>query len=99
MEADHTRIGELRPAQIPVQMMAITDRDGRMTPVWFRFEADDHHVEKVVIEKIFSRDESNCVGIRERRFICSAVIGEQRKLMELRCQVESQKWRIFQFLN
>lgn len=26
---------------IPIQMMALTDRDGRMTPLWFRLETEE----------------------------------------------------------
>ena len=89
----------LSPVQIPIQMMVIADRDGRLTPVWFRFEAEDHSVEKVIVEKTISRDESNSVGIREKRFICSAVFGDRRRLLEIRCRVESQQWRIFRFLS
>lgn len=85
--------------QIPVQMMAVSDRDGRLTPVWFKFETEDHFIEKIMIEKTISRDETNKVGIREKRFICSAVFGEQRRLIELRYRIESQQWRIFQFLS
>ena len=87
------------PVQIPIQMMSITDRDGRLTPIWFRFETEEHVVEKIMIEKTISRDESNKVGIREKRFICSAIFGEQRRLLEIRYRIESQQWRIFRFLS
>ncbi len=99
MEEKTTKMGEPCPVNIPVQMMAVTDRDGKVTPIWFRFEAEDHHIEKVAIEKTISRDESIRVGIREKRFICSVLIGEERRLLELRYHVENQKWRIFQFLS
>lgn len=99
MEESHTKMGELYPVNIPVQMLAVTDRDGKVTPIWFRFETQEHHIEKVEIEKTISRDESNHVGIREKRFICSAIIDGERRLMELRYHVENQKWRIFQFLS
>ncbi|MBO5352916.1 MAG: hypothetical protein J6A77_06420 [Lachnospiraceae bacterium] len=92
-------LGELCAVNIPVQMVAVSDRDGRLTPIWFRFEAEDHHIEKVVIEKTISRDECMFVGIREKRFICSAVIGDERRIMEIRYHVDNQKWRIFQFLS
>ena len=88
------KMGDLPPVNIPVQM-----RDGKVTPLWFRFEAEDHHIEKVAIEKTISRDESVFVGIREKRFVCSVVIGDERHLLELRYHVENQKWRIFQFLS
>lgn len=97
-EAAHASMNHY-PAQIPIQMMSITDRDGRLTPIWFKFETEEHFVEKIMIEKTISRDESNKVGIREMRFICSAIFGEQRRLLEIRYRIESHQWRIFQFLS
>lgn len=93
------KLGELTPVNIPIQMLAITDRSGKVTPIWFRFETEEHQIEKIAIEKTISRDESFSVGIREKKFICSAIIGDERRLMELRYHVENQKWRIFRFLS
>ena len=99
MEEHHTQIGELSVANIPIQMLAITDRNGKLTPLWFRFETKEHRIEKIAIEKTISRDESHCAGIREKKFICSAIFGVERRLMEIRYHIESQKWRIFRFLS
>ena len=38
------------------------------------------------------------VGIREKQFICAARISDQERIMEIRYNVGSQKWTIFQFL-
>ena len=35
---------EDRQENIPIQMMTLTDRDGRMTPLWFRLETEEHEV-------------------------------------------------------
>lgn len=99
LEVTQRKVGELFPINIPIQMLAITDRDGKVTPIWFKFETEEHHIEKIAVEKIISRDESNSVGVREKKFICSAIIYGERRLMELRYHVENQKWRIFQFLS
>lgn len=94
-----SRMGESCPVNIPIQMMAVTDRDGRITPMWFRFEDEEHHVEKVTVEKTISRDECMKVGIREKRFICSVIMGDEQRIMELRYHIENHRWRIFQFLT
>lgn len=99
MEDNTTKMGELCPVNIPIQMLVVTDRDGKLTPIWFRFETGEHNIEKVEIEKIISRAECHHVGIREKKFICSAIIEGERRLLELRYHVENQKWRIFQFLS
>lgn len=103
MEEASTKIGakfgDLCPVNIPVQMMSVTDRDGKVTPLWFRFETEEHMIEKVVIEKTISRDECCFMGIHEKRFVCSVVLGEMRRIVEIRYHVENQRWRIFQFLS
>lgn len=55
-------------------------------------------IETIHIQTVVSRDEKNYVGIREKQFICTAFISGRRRIMEIRYSVESQKWRIFQFL-
>ena len=83
---------------IPVQVMALTDRDGRTTPIWFRLEAPDHQGLRYHIRKTISRSEKNYVGIREKQFICIVQTGEFEHTIELRCNTETQRWRIVQLL-
>ena len=83
---------------IPIQMMSLTDRDGRITPLWFRLETDDHEIMMCRIEQVVSRGEKKYVGVREKQFVCKIRMGEICKTLEMRYSVESQKWRIFQFL-
>lgn len=99
MEVPCAKMGDLAVVNIPVQMLAVTDRNGRLSPLWFRYETEEHLIKKVTIEITISRDEICCVGIREKKFICSALFGEERKIMEIRYNIESQQWRIFQFLS
>ena len=99
MEVPGAKMGDMAVLNIPVQMLAVTDRSGKLTPLWFRFETEEHRIEKIAIEKTISRDESFYAGIREKKFISSALFGEERRIMEIRYNIESQKWRIFQFLS
>lgn len=83
---------------ISIQMMALTDRDGRMTPLWFRLETEEHEVKLCRIEQVVSRDEKKYVGVREKQFVCKTRLGKVSKTLEMRYSVDTQKWRIFQFL-
>ena len=83
---------------IPIQMMSLTERDGRITPQWFRLETEEHEIRLYRIEQVVSRDEKMYVGIREKQFICKIKMGDMRKTLEVRYNVETQRWRIFQFL-
>ena len=38
------------------------------------------------------------VGVREKQFVCRIRLGNVCKTLEMRYSVETQKWRIFQFL-
>lgn len=93
------KMGYAYPVNIPIQMILVADTTGQMTPLRFRFEKADHQIETVRISRTISRDESNYVGIREKRFICSAEMDGHMRLLELRYNVGKQTWRIFQFLS
>lgn len=102
MEKTHNageRIGESFPVNIPIQMMCVTDTTGRMNPIRFKFESEEHEIVTIPIARIVARDERNFVGIREKQFVCSVVMNGQYRTVEIRYSVESQKWRIFQILS
>ena len=90
---------ELEPVNIPIQMICAVDTTGRISPLRFRYETADHMVESVNVERVVSRDEKNFVGIREKQYICIVKMGELMRTLEIRFHVDSQKWRIFQFLS
>lgn len=91
-------MGELAPVNIPIQMLLVSDTTGSITPIRFRFQTEEDVIETIQIQRVVSRDERNYVGIREQQFICVAQISNVQRILELRLNIESQKWRIFQFL-
>lgn len=97
MEA--SRMGERVPVNIPIQMICGMDTTGSITPIRFRFQTDEKTIETVQVQEVMTRDEKNYVGIREKQFICIAQISNLQRIMEIRYNVESQKWRIFRFLT
>ena len=50
MEVPCAKMGDMAVVNIPVQMLAVTDRNGKLTPLWFRFETEEHQIEKVGAE-------------------------------------------------
>ena len=83
---------------ISVQLCSVTDRDGRITPLWFRLETREHEIKKFRIEDIVSRGEKNFVGVKEKQFVCRICQGEVKKTLEMRYNTATQRWRIFRFL-
>lgn len=93
------KIGEHHLLNIPVQMVAATDRNGKITPMWFRYETPEHTIETVKIWKTECRDEVGYVGIREKRYICTVRMNEIYHVLDIRYHIEKQTWRVFQFLS
>ena len=93
------KMGTSAPVNIPIQMYCAVDTTGRMSPIKFRFETSEHMICTIHIDRIISRYEKNYVGIREKQFFCSAQIDGTQRLMEIRYSVDTQKWRVFQFLS
>ncbi len=83
---------------IPIQLLSVTDRDGKITPLWFRLETEEHEIKKFRIDDIISRSEKNYVGIREKQFVCRIEQEGMSKTLVMRYNTSTQKWRIFQFL-
>lgn len=84
---------------IPIQMKSLTDRSGRITPLCFRFENREHEIIEIPITCVISRNMLNYAGIRENQYICRISEGANTKIIELRYSIDSQRWRIFQFLS
>ncbi len=95
-------MGSMTPnaaVNLPVQMMSLADRSGRLTPVGFRYEDEEHRICAVKINRVICREKLSLAGIKEIKVICSALFGERERLIELRYSVDSQKWRVCQFLS
>lgn len=84
---------------LPVQMMSLVDRSGRLTPMGFRFEDEEHQIQSIKVSRVICREKLNLAGIREIKIICGAYFGEAERLLELRYSVDSQQWRLYQFLS
>ena len=87
------------PVNIPMQMMAVTDTSGIMNPLRFRLESEEHEIIAVPIKCVISKGEKNYVGIREKQYICTVEMEKKIRTVEIRYSVDTQKWRIFQFLS
>ena len=87
------------PLNIPIQMVAATDRDGKVTPMWFRYETREHEVETVKILQTEYKNETCYMGIREKRYVCTVSLEEIMHRLDIRYHTEKQTWRIFRFLS
>ena len=94
----HDGIYHDKMVNIPVQLASVTDRDGKITPLWFRLETEEHEIRKFMIANVISRGEKNYVGIKEKQSVGRIEQDGVSKTLEMRYNTATQKWRIFQFL-
>jgi len=84
---------------IPVQVITVVDTTGDMTPLRFRYEAEDHSLQTVNIEKTISRQDCNYVGQQCVKYVCKAVKDEREVLFEMKYLIASHKWVLSKILN
>jgi len=81
---------ELR--NIPVQMLSVCGADGKMLPIRFRFEDEEHLMQTVSIDRVLSSNEVRYVGIEAVVFLCRAALGAKERLFELRYTLRTHRW-------
>ena len=99
MEVPGAKMGEMTILNIPVQMLAVTDRSGKLTPLWFRYENEEHQIVTVKIQQVVSSKEEKHCGMDYISYVCWAQTEQQRRLIELRYRLSTHKWSFFQALS
>ena len=68
---------------IPIQLFGACSTLGDMTPLWFRYENEEHGIITVKIEEVVSSREEKYCGMDYISFICWAAAEGPRKLIEI----------------
>ncbi len=76
----------------PVHMLSVCDPTGRMEPVRFRVEDDDHQLQTISVLQILSQHSVQYVGIEAMVYLCKVHMDNRERVLELRYAVRSHKW-------
>lgn len=82
---------EARP-NLPIQVLSFCGTDGRLQPIRFRLEDEEHQMQTVSIREIVSVNEVQYVGIEALVFLCKATLGGRERLLELRYTIRTHRW-------
>jgi len=77
-----------------IEMIAYFKKDGKINPIRFKIEEDDH-CQVIKIAKIISTDLEKLCGNKMWVFTCSAVIDGVEKVFELKYDVERCSWMLY----
>ena len=84
---------------MPVEMIAVTSREGSLRPVRFRVEDRNGELTTVRLRRIESAREIPYVGIEAFQYVCRAELGGAERLFELRYAVRTHRWVLYRFLD
>lgn len=88
----------MEAANIPVQLFSACNTQGDITPLWFRFENEEHRIKTIKIQKVYSKKEEKYCGLPYISYICLAAAEEKDHLIELRYSIGQHQWKLFRFL-
>lgn len=79
---------------IPVQMIFVTDTDGKITPLKFKFKTDQDEIISYKIEQVIQKSSSgHSFG---QTFICEIVDCDNLKIVCLNYHFREHKWTLIQ---
>lgn len=82
----------------PVQMINFFGIDGKIQPIRFRLEDEEHELQTVSIKQIVSVNEVQHVGIESQIFLCRGDFVGRERLFELRYHIRGHRWTLFRFI-
>lgn len=77
---------------LPIQILTVCGADGKIQPIRFRLEDEQHMLLTVSIKEIVSVNEVQYVGIEALIFLCKGDFGGKERLFELRYTIRTHKW-------
>lgn len=83
---------------IPIQVFCAVSTIGDLTPLRFRYEAENHQILTVHIAGILSQKETRTAGTREIIFTCTANMEGVVHLFNLKYNINQHRWIFVQFL-
>lgn len=84
---------------IPIQLISACSTKGELTPLWFRYENEEHGIETIRIEKVVSTKEERYCGMDYIGYICWTELEGHLHLVELRYSISSHQWKLFRLLS
>ena len=84
---------------IPIQLVSACSTLGQITPLWFRYENEEHQIVTVKIQQVVSSKEEKHCDMDYISYVCWAQTEQQRRLIELRYRLSTHKWSFFQALS
>ena len=79
----------------PIEVIAMTDTKGNITPLRLRIAQEDESVQVIKIDKIIDRTHEKHAGNAMLVYTCQSLIGNFEKRYELKYEIGTCRWVLF----
>ena len=83
---------------LQIEMISVCAADGRLTPLRFRLENEEHCLQTVSVLQVLSAKHIQYAGIDALQYLCKAIIDERERLFELRYTIKTHRWSLFRMV-
>lgn len=78
-----------------VEMICVCAVDGKLTPIRFRMEDEEHCLKTVHIEQILAIKPIQYAGIDAIQYLCKVRLQGLERMIELRYTIKTHRWTVF----
>ena len=80
----------------PIEMVAVTDKTGKIKPIRFRTsDTDDSEQQVIKIERVLRIEEIKVGNDKARQFFCEVIINERNQPCEVVYILSTMKWILY----
>ena len=82
-------------SNVQIEMISVCGVGGRLTPLRFRLEDEEHQLCTVAIRQVVCSNHIQYAGVDAIQYLCKAEVQGREKLFERRYTVRSHSWSMF----
>jgi hypothetical protein len=79
----------------PIEMISVTSENGNIKPIKFRIITSEGEAQIYKVYRVYHTVLEKLAGNRIYKFTCEIVVNNQKKICELRYELDSCKWMLF----
>lgn len=80
---------------IQIEMICVCATDGKLTPLRFRMEDEEHSLQTVSIAQVLVAKPIQYAGIDAIQYLCRAILSGRERVFELRYTIKTHRWTLF----
>ncbi len=78
-----------------VDMICVSNKDGKISPIKYKFVGKDEQIHIVKINKILERNEERLAGNRMYIYKVMSIINNSQRVYEMKYELATCKWYIY----